>query len=64
MLAKNLTDDFMWQSTMLMFWSYCGWLLGQSAIRLNSLGATTGGYRAAPHSIDTKPAERELETVG
>jgi hypothetical protein len=49
---------------MLMFWSYCGWLLGQSAIRLNSLGATTGGYRAAPHSIDTKPAERELETVG
>jgi hypothetical protein len=63
MLAKNLTDDFMWQSTMLMFWSYCGLLLGQSAVRLNTLGATAGGYRAAP-SINTKPAERELETVG
>lgn len=64
MLAKNLTDDFMWQSTMLMFWSYCGWLLGQSAIRLNTLGAKTGGYREAPYSVDAKPAERELETVG
>jgi hypothetical protein len=64
MLAKNLTDDFMWQSTMLMFWSYCGWLLGQSAIRLNTLGAATGGYRAASHSVDSKPAERELETIG
>jgi len=64
MLAKNLTDDFMWQSTMLMFWSYCGLLLGQSALRLNTLGATAGGYRAAPHSADAKRAERELETVG
>jgi len=63
MLAKNLTDDFMWQSTMLMFWSYCGWLLGQSAIRLNTLGAAAS-YRAAPHVVDAKPAERELETVG
>jgi len=62
-LAKNLTDDFMWQSTMLMFWSYCGLLLGQSAVRLNTLGATAGGNRATPHSVDAKPAERELETV-
>jgi O-antigen ligase len=29
MLAKNMTDDFMWQSTALMFWACCGWLLGQ-----------------------------------
>jgi hypothetical protein len=63
MLAKNLTDDFMWQSTMLMFWSYCGLLLGQSAVRLHMLGATSGRYRAAP-SVNAKPAERELETVG
>jgi O-antigen ligase len=62
MLAKNLTDDFMWQSTMLMFWAYCGWLLGQSAIRLNTLGAPAS-YRATPHSVDAKPVERELETV-
>jgi O-antigen ligase len=29
MLTKNLTDDFMWQSTMLMFWALAGWLLAQ-----------------------------------
>jgi O-antigen ligase len=63
MLAKNLTDDFMWQSTMLMFWSYCGWLLGQSATRFNTLAASVP-YRAAPRSVDAKPAERELATVG
>ncbi len=64
MLAKNLTDDFMWQSTMLMFWSYCGWLLGQSTIRSNTLGAPASGHCAAPHPVDAKPAERELETIG
>lgn len=29
MISKNLTDDFMWQSTMLAFWAYYGWLLGR-----------------------------------
>jgi hypothetical protein len=29
MLTKNLTDDFMWESTMLMFWCLCGLLMGQ-----------------------------------
>jgi len=29
MRAKNLADDFMWQSTTLMFWPYGDWLLGQ-----------------------------------
>jgi hypothetical protein len=28
MLAKNLTDDFMWQTTILAFWSFSGLLLG------------------------------------
>ncbi|CAG4922415.1 O-antigen ligase family protein [Paraburkholderia gardini] len=28
MIAKNLTDDFMWQTTMLAFWSFAGLLLG------------------------------------
>lgn len=29
MLCKNMTDDFMWQSTMLMFWMQAGLLLGR-----------------------------------
>jgi hypothetical protein len=29
MLTKNLTDDFMWQSTMLISWALSGWLLAQ-----------------------------------
>jgi hypothetical protein len=28
MITKNLTDDFMWESTMLMFWCTCGLLMG------------------------------------
>lgn len=28
MIAKNSTDDFMWQTTMLAFWSFAGLLLG------------------------------------
>jgi hypothetical protein len=63
MLAKNLTDDFMWQSTMLMFWSYCGWLLGQSAIRLDPLGVATSAYEARQHGLVVEPAEREFEAV-
>jgi hypothetical protein len=63
MLAKNLTDDFMWQSTMLMFWSYCGWLLGQSARRIETLGAATPVYQAPLHRLAVVPAEQELETV-
>lgn len=63
MLAKNLTDDFMWQSTMLMFWSYSGWLLGQSAVRLDSLGATTPFYRAPRRTLETVPTEQPLEPV-
>jgi hypothetical protein len=63
MLAKNLTDDFMWQSTMLMFWSYCGWLLGQSAIRFDTLGATAPAYQVPLHRLAVEPAERELEPV-
>jgi O-antigen ligase len=63
MLAKNLTDDFMWQSTMLMFWSYCGWLLGQSAVHLKSLGATTPFYRAPRRALEAVPAEHPLEPV-
>ncbi|AAU49495.1 O-antigen ligase family protein [Burkholderia pseudomallei] len=28
MIAKNTVDDFMWQTTMLAFWSFAGFLLG------------------------------------
>ncbi|SAL33749.1 membrane protein [Caballeronia sordidicola] len=61
MLAKNLTDDFMWQSTMLMFWSYSGWLLGQTAVRLNALKATTPFYQAPRSAREITLVERPLE---
>jgi hypothetical protein len=63
MLAKNMTDDFMWQSTMLMFWSYCGWLLGQSAVRQNTSGSTTPSYREPLRHHAVESAKRELEPV-
>jgi hypothetical protein len=28
MITKNMTDDLMWQTTMLAFWAFAGWLLG------------------------------------
>jgi O-antigen ligase len=28
MITKNITDDFMWQTTMLAFWSFAGLMLG------------------------------------
>jgi O-antigen ligase len=33
MIAKNTTDDFMWQTTMLAFWSFAGLLLGAAQQR-------------------------------
>jgi hypothetical protein len=36
MITKNLTDDFMWESTMLMFWCSCGWLMGMSGAQTNA----------------------------
>jgi hypothetical protein len=29
MVAKNSTDDFMWQTTALAFWCFSGFLMGQ-----------------------------------
>jgi hypothetical protein len=29
MIAKNFTDDFMWQTTALAFWCFSGFLLGR-----------------------------------
>lgn len=62
MIAKNFTDDFMWQTTMLAFWSFAGLLLGsgerkahllppaRSALPVRPTGATNdGGRRASPH---------------
>ncbi|MFC0398505.1 O-antigen ligase family protein [Paraburkholderia rhizosphaerae] len=33
MIAKNFTDDFMWQTTMLAFWSFAGLMLGSGERR-------------------------------
>jgi O-antigen ligase len=41
MIAKNTTDDFMWQTTMLAFWSFAGLLLG-SAQQLAEAGKRRG----------------------
>ncbi|MGI4985024.1 MAG: O-antigen ligase family protein, partial [Janthinobacterium lividum] len=31
-ISKNLTDDFLWQSTSLAFWGQAGWLLGRARL--------------------------------
>jgi O-antigen ligase len=38
MIAKNTTDDFMWQTTMLAFWSIAGLLLGSAQQRTGEGG--------------------------
>jgi hypothetical protein len=49
MVAKNLTDDFMWQTTMLAFWSFAGLLLGSGEQKAHLLppsrSATQGSRR-------------------
>jgi O-antigen ligase len=47
MIVKNATDDFMWQTTMLAFWSFAGLLLG-SGQQVGVSGATrsAGASRA------------------
>lgn len=46
MIAKNTTDDFMWQTTMLAFWSFAGLMLG-SAQQRAGLGASPRAGRSA-----------------
>jgi len=69
MLAKNMTDDFMWQSTALMFWACCGWLLGQceaATVRRASPGQRDAGQRlaherpAAPLAAHSKQGELQV----
>ncbi|HRO58374.1 MAG TPA: O-antigen ligase family protein [Burkholderiaceae bacterium] len=57
MLTKNLTDDFMWKTTMLAFWAFAGLLLG--------LAQCAGDHRAsgivaAGTSQDSIDADRHL----
>ncbi|SDH80010.1 O-antigen ligase family protein [Paraburkholderia phenazinium] len=40
MIAKNTTDDFMWQTTMLAFWSFAGLLLGSAQSLAEPAGAS------------------------
>jgi O-Antigen ligase len=47
MLTKNLTDDFMWQSTMLMFWALSGWLLGRGHRPASSVQPTVPEFRSS-----------------
>jgi O-antigen ligase len=37
MVVKNMTDDFMWQTTMLAFWSFAGLLLGTAQQTLDTV---------------------------
>ncbi|KVE44387.1 O-antigen ligase family protein [Burkholderia sp. BDU5] len=46
MIAKNTVDDFMWQTTMLAFWSFAGFLLGHGEREAGvSRALQTGGAR-------------------
>jgi hypothetical protein len=40
MLVKNSTDDLMWQTTALAFWSFAGLLLGRGERLCASLDAS------------------------
>jgi hypothetical protein len=42
MIVKNITDDFMWQTTMLAFWSFAGLMLGCGERRRGQQAALRG----------------------
>jgi hypothetical protein len=63
MLAKNLTAESMWQSTILVFWSYCGWLLGQSSVRVETLKTMPPSYQAPRRIHEIAQAEQPLKPV-
>lgn len=46
MIAKNLTDDFMWQTTALAFWCFAGLMLGYGERRTGRLPPSRGGSAA------------------
>jgi O-antigen ligase len=50
MIAKNITDDFMWQTTMLTFWSFAGLLLGSLQQRAEAGGLSGRGLRS-PYDV-------------
>jgi len=47
MVAKNTTDDFMWQTTILAFWSYAGLILGIGERRAGLVAPAPGSSKQA-----------------
>ncbi|CAB3753782.1 O-antigen ligase family protein [Paraburkholderia humisilvae] len=46
MITKNITDDFMWQTTMLAFWSFAGLMLGSGERQRDTRASTPQAWRA------------------
>jgi O-antigen ligase len=55
MITKNITDDFMWQTTMLAFWSFAGLMLGCGERQCDAGGQTPQAGR------DTDPGKGARE---
>ncbi|HEY2021537.1 O-antigen ligase family protein [Paraburkholderia sp.] len=58
MIAKNLTDDFMWQTTMLAFWAFAGLLLGcaeRATISGQLSRETASRHAAVMRSVQRRP---------
>lgn len=62
MIAKNMTDDFMWQTTMLAFWSFAGLLLGYAEHGRASAGSSQSVERTMSTAGRVEPL-RESQTV-
>ncbi|ACD15673.1 O-antigen ligase family protein [Paraburkholderia phytofirmans] len=62
MIAKNSTDDFMWQTTMLAFWAFAGLLLG-CAEQARAPGAASSGTARGQSTAARSEQRREAPTA-
>jgi O-antigen ligase len=62
MIAKNTTDDFMWQTTMLAFWAFAGLLLG-CAEQARAPGGTSTETARGQSTLARSEQRREAPTA-
>jgi O-antigen ligase len=62
MIAKNSTDDFMWQTTMLAFWAFAGLLLG-CAEQARAPGVASSGTARGQSTVARSEQRREAPTA-
>jgi O-antigen ligase len=62
MIAKNSTDDFMWQTTMLAFWAFAGLLMG-CAEQARAPGGTSTETARGQSTVARSEQRREAPTA-